>query len=196
MSPQPASPAPRTLADLIRRVDLASDLSPRRRQELRSALRTIARLLGPDPALIPAGPPLLVRRLAEIAPAAHGLSRGRWNNIRSLLGAALALTQPMMPGQHREPLTPDWQEHYDRLPSRSQRAILSRFMHHCSAAGIAPEQVNEAVMVSFGAALEQSLLKSPATQLRDTRSDTTPDSGARISVSLSRASACASAASA
>ncbi|WP_431267672.1 hypothetical protein [Dankookia sp. P2] len=147
----------------------APDLSARRRQELLSALRTIAKLLGSEPALIPLDPRLLVARLAEIAPAAHGLSRGRWNNIRSLLRAALDLAEPMMPGRHLEDLMPAWQVLLDALPTRRQRAILTRFLHHCSAAGIAPEMVDEAVMARFGAALQRSLLSSPSTQLRDTR---------------------------
>jgi integrase len=75
----------------------------------------------------------------------------------------------MMPGRHLDGLTPEWQALLDALPTRGQRAILTRFLHHCSAAGIAPGMVDEAVMTRFGEALERSLLKSPATQLRDTR---------------------------
>ena len=40
----------------------------------------------------------LRKRLETIAPEALGLSRGRWNNIRSLIGKALALARPNSAG--------------------------------------------------------------------------------------------------
>jgi hypothetical protein len=95
MSMTPASRA--SLADLILLISNA-DLPGRRREELRSAVRTVARLLGTDPAAIAADPAALRRRLKAVAPEAHGMSRGRWANIRSLLSKALALAHPMMPG--------------------------------------------------------------------------------------------------
>jgi hypothetical protein len=42
---------------------------------LRSAIKTVAKLIGADSAAIAADPVLLRRRMEEIAPAAHGLSR-------------------------------------------------------------------------------------------------------------------------
>ena len=145
-------------------------LTPRQRQDLTSAVRCIAQLLGRPLEQVPCEPRLLIARLGEIAPAAHGLSRGRWNNLRSLLRKALALVQPMAPGRHGSALAPEWQALCRRIPSRGLQALMSRFTHFCSAEGLSPDAVDDAVMARFGTGLENSLLRSPATQLRDTRS--------------------------
>ena len=77
--------------------------------------------------------------MAEIAPAVYGLSQGRWNNIRSLLRAALDLAAPMMPGRHLDGLTPEWQRLLDALPTRSQRAILTRFCTTAAPSALHPK---------------------------------------------------------
>ena len=137
------TPASRTsLADLIVLVSHA-DLPGRRREELRSAVRTVARLLGPDPAAIAADPAALRRRLTAIAPEAHGMSRGRWANIRSLLvqGARLGAPDDAWPEQADDIAGV---EGFDgSLPfSRSVRLVpLLRFL---SARGRGPADVSRA----------------------------------------------------
>jgi len=88
-----------TLADVLAAVQEA-DLPQRRRQEMSSALRTVARELGKRLEHIPARPRLLADRLKMIAPDAIGISRRRLNNIRSLTQASLMLVQSMAPGRH------------------------------------------------------------------------------------------------
>ena len=105
MSMTPTSRA--TLADVILLISRA-DFRDRRKEELRSAVRTVARLLGTEPAAIAADPAALRRRLQTIAPEAHGISRGRWTNVRSLLGKALAMARPIMPGRSRQAILPSW----------------------------------------------------------------------------------------
>ncbi len=64
------APAPGlTLADVLAALSAAGDLNPRRRQDMASAVRTVARLLGEDAARLPANRRALARRLADIAPA-------------------------------------------------------------------------------------------------------------------------------
>ena len=118
MAPQPPSRTALSLADVLLAVAQQPNLAAHRRRDLASAVRRVAQLLGREPGLIEATPRLLARRLAEIAPAAHGLSRGRWNNLRSLLGKALALVGPMAPGRHANRLSPEWQALWPRIPSR------------------------------------------------------------------------------
>src|ERR1700730_4930516 len=55
----------------------------RKRQELASAIRTVARALARPPENIAADGRLLANRLKDVAPAAIGGSRLRWNNLRS-----------------------------------------------------------------------------------------------------------------
>jgi hypothetical protein len=86
-----------------------AELPERQRQELSSAIRTVARVLGGEPANIVADPAALRRRLETIAPEAQGISRGRLANVRSLLHKGLALMRPMMPGRSVQPILPEWE---------------------------------------------------------------------------------------
>jgi integrase len=156
MSMTPASRA--SLADLILLISNA-DLPGRRREELRSAVRTVARLLGTDPAAIAADPAALRRRLKAVAPEAHGMSRGRWANIRSLLSKALALAHPMMPGRSRQAMLPEWMALTGSLPfSRSVRIVpLLRFL---SARGRGPTDVSRADLDDYRDAIVNDRLRS------------------------------------
>jgi integrase len=149
-----------SLADLLAKI-AASDLPERKRQELGSAIRTVARALGQSPQNIPADGRLLASRLKEVAPAATGISRGRWNNIRSLLRTALALIQPISPGRNRNDLLPEWLALSNQLESRSDRIALSRLLRFCSAREIGPSAVSEETFDDYHLHLEQSLLKRP-----------------------------------
>jgi hypothetical protein len=125
-----------SLADLLATL-AASDLPERKRQELGSAIRTVARALGQSPPNIPADARLLASRLKDVAPAAIGISRGRWNNIRSLLRTALALIQPLSPGRNRNDLLPEWLALSNKLESRSDQIVLSRLLRFARRAGSA-----------------------------------------------------------
>ena len=144
-----------TLADVIMAIGQA-DLPDRRRQELTSAVRTVARALGRRVEEVPADPRLLANRLSEVAEAAIGLSAGRWANVKSLLRAAMSQVREMSPGRHRTPLSPSWQTLWERLPTRLQKTRLSRFMHFASAAGIDPKTVTVATFGRFGSISMQS----------------------------------------
>jgi integrase len=150
-----------TLADLIAAVQ-AADLSPQRRQNMTSAVRTVARVLGRGPEQIPADPLLLGRRLASVTAQQHGLSEGRWNNVRSLLRAALALVRPIMKGRSTVPLSQAWQGLYDSLPKKADKVRLSRIMRWLSARQIAPDAVTMDDLETFQRELvEDALLKNP-----------------------------------
>jgi hypothetical protein len=129
-----------TLADVLAAVN-AAGLAERRRQDMASAVRTVARLLDRRLDDIPADPRALALRLKTITPLAGGLSPGRWNNIRSLFRAALELVRPMMKGRSTTPLSPAWQVLADRLPTRADRMALSRLMRWLSGKGIEPDRV-------------------------------------------------------
>ena len=156
-----------TLADVLGALEHA-ELPERRRQELASAVRTAARALGRTPEAVAADPRLLAARLAAVAPAAVGLSPGRWANVRSLLRKALALVAATSPGRHLTPLSPEWQALRDSLERRSLQAQLSRLMHFCSAAGIAPGAITPESFAQFRVHLDGTLLQDPALTYRDT----------------------------
>ena len=148
------------LADLLATLQ-ASNLPERRRQEIASAIRTAARALGRPPENIPAEARLLASRLKEVAPAAIGISRGRWNNVRALLRAALALMHPISPGRHGNDLLPEWVALSNELTSRSDKIALSRLLHYWSARGISPNAVAEGNFDEYRLHLDRSLLKRP-----------------------------------
>ena len=149
-----------SLANLLATLQ-ASNLPERRKQEIASAIRTAARALGRPPENIPAEARLLASRLKEVAPAAIGISHGRWNNVRALLRSALALIQPISPGRHRTDLLPEWLALSNELASRSDKIALSRVLHYCSAQGIGPNAVTEGTFDEYRLHLGRSLLKRP-----------------------------------
>ena len=148
-----------TLADVLAAVQTA-DLPARRRQEMVSALRTVARALGKPLSQIPTRPRVLADRLERITPDAIGISRRRWNNVRSLLQASLMQVQRMAPGRHQIKLSPGWQNLADQLPSNSVKRSVSRLTHFCSAIGIEPDGFTEQTFWLFREYLDNSL-KTP-----------------------------------
>jgi integrase len=150
----------KTLADVIAGISRA-ELPDRRRQELKSAVRAVARALGRRLGEVPADPRLLANRLAEVAPVAVGIPSRRWANIRSLVRAAMSLVVEVGPSRHRSPLSPSWAALWDRLPTRTARTRLSRFMHFASAAEIGPDAVTAETFAVFRGYLDATLLKDP-----------------------------------
>jgi hypothetical protein len=151
----PASRA--TLADVISLISRA-DFPHRRKEELRSAVRTVARLLGIEPAAIAADPAALRRRLETTAPEAHGMSRGRWANVRSLLGKALAMARPMMPGRSRQAILPAWDALLATLPF-SRRVRLLAPLRFLSARGHGPADVTAADFEDYRHAIMNDRLR-------------------------------------
>jgi integrase len=157
--PQTECASALSLADLLTIIG-ASTLPERKRQELSSAVRTASRALGKSPDNVPADARLLASRLKHVAPAAMGISRGRWNNVRSLLRTALTLIQPISPGRHRNDVLPEWRALSNQL-SRSDKIALSRVLRFCSARGISPNAVTKRAFDDYHLHLERSLLKRP-----------------------------------
>src|SRR6266436_3270651 len=96
-----------TLADVIARVDAHSGLAPRYKRELKSALHTFCRAADADPATVPAELNHVREIFRRLSPAQAEVSRGRWNNIRCLMLAALRHTGVRTLGT-RSALAPAW----------------------------------------------------------------------------------------
>src|SRR5437899_1124591 len=78
-----------TLAAAIGLIAVDPRLDAREKSDFRSALRSLCRVFGKDPAELVADPRALRRRMKEFGPAVAGLSPGRWRNICSLSMSAL-----------------------------------------------------------------------------------------------------------
>jgi integrase len=157
-----------SLHDLLDRVSADEQLDPRRKADLRSAIKSLGQWLGTDLTVMPAHPRYLRERLAGFQPAAAGVSRKRLQNVRSAV--AFALDRYGLGGRRNylAPLSPEVQDLYDRLPDKYLRCRLSRLLHFISAQDIAPEQMSDTVSQAFLAALEQhSAIKDPRTTHRD-----------------------------
>jgi integrase len=159
-----ADPNLSNFADLIDRVRADKRLPPRTRQNWAWTLRVTARSVGMEPSAIPAHPEFLRKLLSGAAPASFGLSRAAWNNARSLLGKVLewaGLTA--VPNHYQAPFSPAWECLWARLPSGTALSFqLSRLFHYCSALGIAPEIIDDDLLVRFRQALVvESIVRNP-----------------------------------
>jgi integrase len=161
-----SSPSRMNLADLIPMIEQAN-LSPIQKRDQISAVRTVSRLLRSAPEDIEVDPAKLRRRLETIAPAAAGLSRGRWNNIRSLFGKALTLARPMLPGRTIAPLLPEWEQLLARL-SRNRATSMLALARHLSMRGVPPNQVTLANLEAYRDAIHNDRLRAMPEQTWDT----------------------------
>lgn len=154
-----------SLADVREMIVADEGLSLRRRQDVSSALRTVAKALGRRLEEMPAHPGYLRERLERFTPAMAGLSARRWRNALSLTRSALKLAGlAHLPGRYQEPLMPAWAELFGHLNDTRMRLGLSRLTRWCGVRGIAPDQVNDEVLSSFLVELcDAELVKRPRT---------------------------------
>ncbi len=161
--------SPATLQGVIDALALRSDLSEQRRQDLRSSLRTFARVLGKTPDQVLADIGVLNSQIAGMTAQMIGLSAPRWANVKSGLTTALSLTgAKVIAGKRRGPLAPEWEVLLDQVEGAYERARLSRFMSWCTTEGIAPADVGQADVDRFVVALaKESLVERPKAVHRD-----------------------------
>ena len=138
------APETRMLDSVIEQIGGMTDLKPTRRRDLKSALSTIARLLGKAPDRVPANINWLYIRLRRVAPAAHNMSAKRFKNIKSDAMKALALT-----GCSREradwlrPPCPAWQALLDRVTDKHDQWKLTQLAQYCSALSVPPNAMSD-----------------------------------------------------
>jgi integrase len=154
--------------DLLDRVSGDEQLDPRRKADVRSAIKSLGQWLGTDLTAMPAHPQYLRERLAGFHPVAAGVSRKRLQNVRSALASALDRYGLGGRRSYLAPLSPAAQALYDQLPDKFLRCRLSRLLCFLSAQGIEPEQMTDAVANEFLVALQQhSAIKDPRTTHQD-----------------------------
>lgn len=170
MSTQTASRvSPSTLQEVIEALGRRDELTDQRRQDLRSSLRTFAKVIGKTPDQVPADLGALNQEIAGLTAQMVGLSAPRWANLKSGLTTALSLTgAKVIAGKRRGALAPEWEVLLDQVEGRYERARLSRFMSWCTAEGIAPAAVLQGDVDRFVVALaKESLVERPKAVHRD-----------------------------
>jgi integrase len=160
---------PASLAEVNVRIAAMQGLAEQRRFDLMSGVRGVAKVLGDHPADIPADPEALRRRLNHLTPAAAGMTKSRWRNVRALLTAALALTGTrVVRRRRREALAPAWLALHEGMKGTCEWRRLSRFFSYASANGIEPDKVDDQTVAGFAESLNRYSLAERQTQiLRD-----------------------------
>lgn len=132
------------LSDVIAQIESMPDLKPSRRRDLKSALRTIARLIDRAPERVPANINWLHIRLRQVAPAAVNMSAKRFKKIKSDALKALELA-----GCSRERAdwlrapSAAWQTLLSRVPNKHDRWRLMQLAQYCTALDVAPDAVTD-----------------------------------------------------
>ena len=156
-------PEPASLASVLQQVLADETLSKPKRDDLASAIRTVARALGRQPEDLPAHPGDLSGRLKGFAPAAAGLSESRWRNALSLTRAALMRVGiASVPGRSNVPFAPAWTALFGTIKRMTDRMALSRLARYCTERGIDPNEVDDGVFANFLADLtNRALIDQP-----------------------------------
>jgi integrase len=154
-----AIPTSVTMADVLVALEHTASISATRLRDLRSAVQRVAGLLGEEPAAILLDLPAISAKLASVNPIAAGLSRKTFANLRSGFLTAVKVTG-LRPVQRsaEAPLSPAWVGLMARLSGKRAHLGLSRFARYASANGIGPEQVNDASIEGFIAAVREGSL--------------------------------------
>ena len=153
-----------SLATLKERVEEDRSVELLRRREICSAITTVAKWLNMPPEMIPAAMSYLRPRLGGLHPIQLGVSDRRIQNVRSLLLSAFriaGISTKLAP--YTAKMSPAWQQLWDLMEGdRYGRTELSRLFRYCSANGIVPSDLSDAISSDFLTALEaESLIKKP-----------------------------------
>jgi hypothetical protein len=144
-----------TLASLRALLRADTSLSEAHRADMLGALNAVARAFRLPLESIPADPARLRPMLSGITPAMAGVSVGRWQNIRSALGKAMALLHgDVLPRRLDQPASERWAACLVLLgKGAGPRLLLMRLARYATRLEIEPEAVDDAVIARYHDAL-------------------------------------------
>ena len=153
-----------SLAQVKERVEADQSVELLRRREICSAITTVAKWLNIPPEMIPAAMSYLRPRLGGLHPIQLGVSERRIQNVRSLILSAfriVGISTKLAP--YMAKMSPAWQQLWNLLEDDTYgRTELSRLFRYCSANGVPPSKISDAISADFLTALEtESLIKKP-----------------------------------
>ena len=159
--PSANPPAP-TLADVLTALETSPTLSVVRIRDLRSAISRSCALIGEEPGRTPLDLGHLRNRLNAINPVSAGISAKSFANIRSDLFAAIAASGMKPISKKNEALAEPWRALMTRLTQKRRRIGLSRLARYGSTKGLAPNDINDALIADFMESIrEGSLHRKP-----------------------------------
>jgi integrase len=139
-----------TLQDVLDGVEQAG-LPQLRRRDMTSAVRRVCTMAGLAPAAVAAESVMLRAMLDKILPAAHGLTPKTWTNLLSQFRAALrhaGVIDPAVVGVALR--SPAWAPLVKAVEgNRRQSCGLALFFNWCASRAIAPQAVDDAIVLRF-----------------------------------------------
>jgi integrase len=112
--------------------------------------------------MVPADLNFIRRKLDGISPAAAGVNEKRFSTVKSQVLFALRHLGLMGKGTYLAPMVGEWAALWLQLPDKYARTAFSRFFRYCSARGLRPVDVGDAVAQEFLEALTaESFIKHP-----------------------------------
>ena len=146
----PITPLEPTLADVLVVIERDISLPKPTRDGRCCSIRRIAKLLGRDPAQLPARLRALRYGIARLHHAQLGISRKTLqNHIANLKAAVRRFAGLKRLSGRGVPFAPSWQVLYGQLAAPRLRLGLSSFLRYCSACGIDPTSVCDASVEAF-----------------------------------------------
>ena len=139
-----------SMTDILQRIEQLSDQSPTKIRYLKSAIRSLCRLIGKPPAEVPANINWVHNRLRRVQPASHDISKKRVANIKADVLKAMVLTgcSRKRSAWMRKP-SPPWQALLDLITDKHDLWKLSQFTQYCSALNIDPHDVSDEYVLEF-----------------------------------------------
>jgi integrase len=153
-----------TMADVLEKIAANGDLKPQRRRNLCSAIRALGKLMNRDLSFLPAHPGFYRKAFKKLHPEHCGLSKSRIANIKSDILFALRHVGCIEGARtYMAPLRLEWAVLWDKAACTGRlRLYVSRLMHYCSARGISPEDVDDAVSQNLlQAIVDESFIDDP-----------------------------------
>ena len=131
-----------TIASILVQIEARVDLTSTKKRDLKSALRSMCRLINKQPEEVPANINWVHIRLRRVQPAAHDITKKRLANIKSDVLKALEMTGCSRNRSDwlRKP-SPEWQTLLNKIPDKHDRWKLSQLAQYCSALDVVPDQV-------------------------------------------------------
>ena len=159
-----------TLAALMDAINADSDLSTKRRADMRSALRCLASIAGLPLESTPCDPRVLAERLRDVSAATARMSPRRFANCKSLADAAFAFADRHFGRRrNRVEIAPEYAALLKLVPTRWNRMRLRRFFHFAAERDLTPDKIDSHVFDAFRRSLDQSTIEDPRTFDRVTR---------------------------
>lgn len=159
-----------TIAQLIARVEADASLPEKKRADICSGVRSLCRALKLQPASAPADAALIAALLRDLTPAGAGMSKGRLQNCRSHMDAALVYADDLFRRRRsRTVLPPHLRAFLNKVIDRWDRTKLLRFTHFLNESGIAVEDVSSDTFDAFRESLGYSLVRDARRTDRETR---------------------------